>query len=170
MKRILWMICFLALLPVVNGQRSIDALFDRYEEREGFVTLTIKGDLLKLISCFDDDLKESSMPADITGIRILIQEDKVIKTLNFHDAVIKNLNLNDYEEFMRVKESDQDLRMLVRADGNRFKEFLLVAGGKDNFLIQIKGNMTFKEARKFSADIKNGNGVNIVKNGQDRNM
>jgi len=63
---------------------------------------------------------------------------------------------------MRIKESDQDLRMLVRAQGKTFKEFLLVGGGEDNLLIQIKGEMTFKEAEKFSADAKKNHGLNII--------
>ena len=53
--------------------------------------------------------------------------------------LLKILILSKYEEFMRVKESDQDLRMLVRTEGKRFKEFLLIAGGEDNAVIQIKG-------------------------------
>jgi hypothetical protein len=81
---------------------------------------------------------------------------------NFYDQVIKDLNLNDYEEFMSVKKSDQDLRMLVRTDGNIFREFLLIAGGEDNALIQIKGNMTLREAKRFSEDAKKNHCTNLV--------
>ena len=63
---------------------------------------------------------------------------------------------------MRVKETDQDVRMLVRTEGNRFREFLLIAGGEDNAVIQIKGNMTFREARKFSEDAKKNHGMDIM--------
>jgi hypothetical protein len=98
----------------------------------------------------------------VTEIRILAQEDNNIKVDNFYSMVIKNLDLNDYEEFMRVKESDQDLRMLVRSEGNTFREFLLIAGGEDNALIQIKGSMTFKEAKKLSADVKKNHCMNIL--------
>ena len=84
------------------------------------------------------------------------------KVDNFYDLVIKDLNLNDYEEFMRIKESDQDMRMLVRADGNVFREFLLIAGGEDNALIQIKGNMTFREAKRFSDDAKKNHCANLI--------
>jgi hypothetical protein len=55
---------------------------------------------------------------------------------------------------MRVKEKDQDLRMLVKTEGNRFREFLLIAGGEDNVLIQIKGNLTLDDAEKLSSDLK----------------
>ena len=71
----------------------------------------------------------NSFPVNITEIRILAQEDKSIQVDNFYDMVINDIDLKNYDEFMRVKNSDKDLRMLVRSEGNRFKEFLLIAGG-----------------------------------------
>lgn len=85
-----------------------------------------------------------------------------MKVENFYNLVIKDIDLKNYEEFMRIKGSNQDLRMLVRTEGNKFKEFLLIAGGEDNALIQIKGNMTFEEAKKFSVDAKKNHGMNIA--------
>jgi len=164
MKKLLWILTLSVSLSVANGQRSIDALFNRYAGRDGFVTITVSGNLLKLTNLLDDDKEEKSLPANITEIRILAQEDENMKVENFYDLVIKDINIGDYEEFMRVKESDQDLRMLVRSEGNRFKEFLLIAGGEDNFIIQIKGNMTFQEARKFSSEAKREHGMTCYQN------
>lgn len=150
-------------LTVVSGQKSIDKLFEKYAGKDGFTTVTINGNLLKLAACLDDDHdNDSALPASITEIRILAQEDHNMKVDNFYDMVIKDIDLSDYEEFMRVKESDQDLRMLVRAEGNKFREFLLIAGGEDNALIQIKGSMNFKEARRFSNDVKKNHGMDIM--------
>lgn len=149
---------------LVFGQKSIDALFERYAGREGFTTVTINGNLLKLFACHDAEDEDNALPASITEIRILAQEDKNLKVDNFYDKVIKDINLDSYEEFMRIKESDQDVRMLVRTQGNKFKEFLLIAGGEDNALIQIKGNMTFRDARKFSSDAKKNHGMDIISN------
>jgi hypothetical protein len=164
MKKLLLFTILTITFPFVYGQRSIDMLFDKYSGKDGFTTVTISGNLLKLARCFDsdDDHDSNSMPAGITWIRILSQEDKSIKVENFYDMVIRDLDLNRYEEFMRVKESDQDLRILVRADGNKFKEFLLIAGGDDNALIQIKGDLTFDDAKRFSADARKNNGMDIV--------
>jgi hypothetical protein len=166
MKRLLLFIALTITATIVYGQKSIDALFERYSGKDGFVTFTLNGNLLKLAAFLDDDEydDENSISANITQIRILTQEDEDIRVDNFYDMVINDINLELYEEFMSVKKANQDLRMLVRAEGNRFKEFLLIAGGEDNALIQIKGNMTFKEARKFSDDAKKDHGLNIVAN------
>lgn len=69
--------------------------------------------------------------------------------LNFHDLIFKDIDTDDYEEFLRVKEYDNDIRVLVRSQGKRITEFLLVAGGDDNAIIQVKGNMSVSEARRL---------------------
>jgi hypothetical protein len=162
MKRLFLIIALTITATIIYGQKSIDALFERYAGKDGFVTITISGNLLKLATCLDNENDDNSLPAEITEIRILAQEDEHLKVENFYDMVINDINLDNYDEFMRVKESDQDLRMLVRSENNRFREFLLIAGGEDNALIQIKGNMTYEEAKKFSSDARKNHGLNIV--------
>ena len=158
MKKLLLLTVLSITFTIVYGQKSIDALFEKYAGKEGFTTVTINGNLLKLAKCFENgEDHDNTIPASITEIRILSQEDKELKVGNFYDMVIKDIDLKVYEEFMRVKESDQDLRMLVRTDGNKLKEFLLIAGGDDNAIIQIKGNLTIDEAKKLAMDAgKNG--------------
>jgi hypothetical protein len=162
MKKLLLSCILMVTFTLVYGQKSIDALFERYAEKDGFTTVKINGSLLKLTKWFDNDSnRNENLPGGITEIRILSQEDKSLKVGNFYDMVIKDLDLTAYEEFMRIKESDQDLRMLVRTDGNKFKEFLMIAGGEDNAVIQIKGDLTLNDAKKMSEDARKNNGLDI---------
>jgi Domain of unknown function (DUF4252) len=164
MKRILVLIVLTITATFVYGQKSIDDLFERYAGKEGFTTVTLNGNLLKLTHLLGDNDEDTSFPVNISEIRILAQEDKNIPVENFYNLVIKDIDLKNYDEFMRVKKSDQDLRMLVRSEGNRFKEFLLIAGGEDNALIQVKGNMTYGDAKKFSRDAEKNHGSDFVTN------
>jgi len=164
MKKIILLFAVVLAAAGVYAQKSIDDLFARYSEKDGFTTVTINGNLLKFASCMDES-NESSLPASLTEIRILTQEDPQMKVENFYDMVIEGIDLSRYEEFMRVKESGQDVRMLVRAEGKMFKEFLLIAGGEDNTLIQIKGNMSLEDAQKFSEDSKSSHGQNLMSGG-----
>ena len=164
MKRLLVFIVLTITATFVYGQKSIDYLFEKYAGKDGFTTVTINGNLLKLAHCLDDNDDENSLPVNITEIRILTQDNDSVKVENFYNLVIKDIDLKNYDEFMRVKSYDQDLRMLVRSEGNKFKEFLLIAGGTDNALIQVKGNMTYAEAKKFSKDAEKNHGLNITAN------
>jgi hypothetical protein len=162
MKRLFVFIVLTITATLAYGQKSIDDLFEKYAGRDGFTTVTINGNLLKLAHCLGSNDDENSLPASITEIRVLAQEDKGMKVDNFYNLVINDINLKNYDEFMRVKKSDQDLRMLVRSEGNKFKEFLLIAGGENNALIQIKGNMTYAEAKKFAKDAEKDHKLNFT--------
>jgi hypothetical protein len=168
MKRFFFALVLIAVTFSVYSQKSVDALFNKYTGNDGFTTITINGNLLKLIRAFDDDDDDDHFwPADISTVRILAQEDDGIYAGNFFEMVERELDRNNYEEFMRVKNSDHEMVMLVRADGRGFREFLVVAGddeGEDNVLIQIKGNMTYKEAKEFADRMKRDDGVEIVIN------
>jgi hypothetical protein len=168
MKKVFVFIVLTVTATLAYSQKSIDDLFDRYAGKDGFTTVTINGSLLKLAHLFDDNDDDNAIPANITGIRILAQEDDGMKVENFYDLVMKDIDLKNYDEFMRVKKSDQDLRMLVRSEGNRFREFLLIAGGKDNALIQIKGDMTYNEVKKLSEDAGKDHGLNITGDHKDK--
>lgn len=162
MKRLSVLIVLTITATLVYGQKSIDDLFDSYSGRDGFTTVTINGNILKMAHGLGDNDEMDGFPLNITEIRILAQADSSIKVENFYNRVINDIDLKNYDEFMRVKKSDQDLRMLVRSEGKKFKEFLLIAGGESNAVIQIKGNMTYEEAKKFSKDAEKNRGLNFT--------
>lgn len=158
MKKIICILLVSSLVAGAAGQRSIDNLFRRYAGSEGFTTITISGDLLNFVKSNDSDQDNDLLPCEINEIRILAQKDHKLEVENFYNHIIKDINLSDYEEFMRVRDSDQNLQMLVRKSGNRFREFLLIAGGEDNFVIQIKGSMTLREAKKMAHNFSHDHG------------
>ena len=161
MKRIFGILVVSALMGVAYGQRSIDRLFERYANNDGFVSLTISGNLLNLLKSDENEWDDNHWPDKITEIRILVQEDKNRGIENFFDLAKRDLDSRDYEEFMTVKKTDQDLKMLVRMDGDIIREFLLIGGGEDNFIIQAKGRITVKEAEDFSREAKKEHGRNM---------
>ncbi len=168
MKKLIVFIVLTVTTTLAYSQKSIDDLFDKYAGKDGFTTVTLNGSLLKLAHLFNENDDDKDISANITGIRILAQEDEGMKVDNFYDLVIKDIDLKNYDEFMRVKGSDQDLRILVRSEGNRFKEFLLISGGKDNALIQIKGDMTYAEVKKLSKDAEKDHGLDITGNHKNK--
>ena len=118
MKRILGILVVSALMGVAYGQRSIDRLFERYANNDGFVSFTISGNLLNLLKSDENDRDDNHWPDKITEIRILVQDEENRGNENFFDLARRDLDLRDYEEFMTVKKTDQDLKMLVRMDGD----------------------------------------------------
>jgi hypothetical protein len=161
MKRFFGILIVSALLGVAYGQRSIDRLFERYANNDGFVSLTISGNLLNMLKSNDNGWDDNHWPDKVTQIRILVQENKDKGVENFYDLAKRELDSREYEEFMTVKKTDHDLKMLVRMDGNIIREFLLIGGGEDNFIIQAKGRVTIREAEDFCCEVKKDHGRNL---------
>lgn len=168
MKKLAFTGALLILMSCANGQRSIDRLFDKYSDSDDFTCITVNGNLLNIAASFDDDDDDEDtddngrkIKAQITEVRILAQKDHHNTIGNFHDLVMRDIDRGDYEEFMRVRESDQDLRVLVRSQGKRIKEFLLIAGGDDNAIIQVKGDMSVSDARKLCDNARKKHGTDI---------
>lgn len=161
MKKVLLIAALIMPMVIASGQRSIDRLFEKYSGKSGFTSIDINGNLLNLAASIDDEDRDKDLRARITGIRVLAQNDKDIRIENFYDLVMKDIDLKDYEEFMRVKESNQDMRMLVRTEGRKITEFLFIAGGEDNALVQVKGNMTLSDARRLSENAKKHHRIDL---------
>jgi len=165
MKRILLMTVLTTFILSASAQSAIDRLFEKYQGSKGFTTVIINGNMLKLIAALDDDDNDDEVMkhADkFTSIRILAQEDGTVTDDNFYDMVTGEVEKGGYEELVTVNSSETDLKILVKADGKVFREFLLITGGDDNAIIQIKGNMTFDEVKEMSESVKDDRGFKIT--------
>lgn len=165
MKKIILLITAISITLLTSGQRSVDNLFRKYAGTDGYVTVTVNGNLLGLVKLFEyneDSSGHIRHTPEITEVRILTREEDARGDENFYDMVMKDVRRDNYEEFMKVNEKDHDLVMLVRSEGTNFKEFLLVAGGENNFLIQIKGTLTMKDAKRISDDFRHDHDMNHI--------
>jgi hypothetical protein len=162
MKRVIW----IALLSVFTltgfGQKAIDSIFSEYSGRDGYVTVNVSGGLLKFAAMLDrQDEELNALASCITRIRILALEDDNGTDPGFYTRVIDQLDRSVYEEMMDITSSGTKAKVLVKADGDTFSEFLMVVGGDDNALIQIKGKMTTDDIKRLSADM--GGDAHIIR-------
>jgi hypothetical protein len=155
MRKLFAFIAALFLINSANGQRSIDDLFSKYSGKEGYTTVTLSGDLLKWATQNkSENQSESKYPERLTEIRLLAAQDDVEDVPNFFDHIMRGLYFKSYEELVRVKEHNQDLVVMVKPERNGFSELIIVAGGEDNVVVQMKGFITRAEARKLSSEIE----------------
>lgn len=152
MKRII-LISIIALIPaLLSAQNSaVDKLFKKYGGQDGYTTISINGNLLKLAADLSDD-EDAEVMKSITKIQILTQESG--DGGNFYEEVMSELKRDSYEELMTVNSSDEDVIFLIRKNGDRISELLLVVGGSsDNAVIYIGGNLDMKDLAKLSKSI-----------------
>jgi hypothetical protein len=131
----------------------VGQVFDKYAGKDGFTTVNITGDLLKMAAKCDAEDKDLSFLANLTEIRVLAQECEPGQSagVNFQDEIWPKLDKSAYKELLIIKEKDQDVKMLARENGKTIQEFLIIVSGSDeNVLVQIKGNLNMDEIDKLS--------------------
>ncbi len=80
----------------------MDKLFEKYEGKDGFTTVSINKGMFEMLNDMDPEDKDLQVLAQIEYIRILAVEDEdKIKAVNFYDEIMKSLNVEEYEELSK---------------------------------------------------------------------
>jgi len=138
---------------VIAQQDPVNSLFEKYAGKEGFTTVHLTGDLLKMAAKMDSEDKDMKILSQITEIKVLAQESTEGQSmgLNFHSEIWPGLDKAAYKELLIVKEKDQDVKMLARENGDIITEFLIIVSGlNENVLVQIKGNLSLNDMNELS--------------------
>lgn len=135
---------------------SIDKLFNKYSDREGFTTVVISQymfDMFKDVQTDDKDF--DNLIKGLKSIRIIAVDDpkQIPANTNFYKEIIKELPVSEYKELMAIKEKGQDVKFLVKEFQGKIIELLLISGGKDNAFICIQGNIDLKSIAKLSKSL-----------------
>ena len=144
------------LTVLIQAQSNpIDALFNKYSEKEGFTVVSISG---KMFSMFTDDGNNDNpdnVVSKLKSIRILSVSDSLLnKDLNFYNELTQKLDLSVYEELMVVKEGRDITKFLIKQKKNVISELLVISGGPDgNSLISIRGEFNLKNILGLSKDL-----------------
>jgi hypothetical protein len=148
----LFLTCLLGtffILGATAQNHSFDRLFDRYADKDGFLTLKFSNLPSNMLS---DGDKDSDFR--ITSLKILtVQDDKLNSKLNFYKEIVPQVNRKDYEELMTVKRNGEKAILLCKKDNKRITQVLFVSGGEKNVMVEISGSMSLTQAKKITANI-----------------
>jgi hypothetical protein len=150
MKKVMIILAMACMAGAVYAQKDpISAAFEKYDGKEGFTVVTLSGDMLNMFTRAAEEKHDTTFQSKITSLRILVREKEKSDGLavpDFKTEVYDKLDKQAYKEMMTVKQSDQNIVILVKENGGRISEMLLMVTGKDdNVLIQAKGDLLLKE-------------------------
>lgn len=155
MKKLFIILTALILTATVDAQKNpIDELFDKYSGQDGFTTVFISSRMFSMFAGIESsDPEFTDLMQRLKSIRILSVEDTVkYAKLDFHAELGKKVDYSTYEDLMLVKSGAKTVRFLVKYNGNRFSELLMVTsgGGGGSSLISIKGDLDMKNITDIS--------------------
>jgi len=136
-------------IGVSAQNHSFDRFFDRYADRDGFMTVKFSNLPAEMLNSGEND-----PDLRISSVRILtVQDDVLNKTMNFYSEIVPKIDRSGYEELMTIKHKGEKAILLCKKDRKRITEVLFVSGGENNVLVEITGSMSVEQAKKITSEM-----------------
>ncbi len=157
MKKILF-VYVIALLPLFSiAQRSsIEEIFNKYSGQDGYTSVLITEYMFNLfakIANESEDKEFKEITSQLKSIRILTADEPVGTKQNrsFYEEVLAALPKSLYKDLMIVKDGDEEIKFLIREEGQKISEFVMViGGGEEAVLISLHGDIDLETISKLS--------------------
>jgi len=162
-------ILFFALLCCsfnANAQADvIESYFEKYEESDDFTIVMISPRMFSLIAKLDiDEMEEDvrNVIKDLRGLRVMTTEED---GMAHYKELSSQLKFSEYEELMRVKDEDNNVRIMIKENtAGKISELLLLVGSEDEFvLVSFIGNIDINKIAQLSGNLEI-NGIEYLDN------
>ena len=156
MKKVIVLACILGAVTLGYSQdNALDQFFKSYLNDTSFTVVNISPKMFQLISEMDmKDMEPETkeLISNIKSLRILTREKD---GLRYFQEANKKLTSNQFEEILSVREKDgENVRILIREQGEFISELILIVGGEDEFvLLDLVGKINLKTIGKLGSTI-----------------
>lgn len=154
-----YLIVFISLFVFTNTNSlsaqadAIDKYFKQYVDDERFSVVYISPKMFQMIAKIADDEEAELREAisDLKGLRILTTEHN---SQGFYEEAMRKINTNEYEVLMTVRSEGDNVRFLVKENGDVINELLMLVGGEEDFaLMSFVGNIDLDKLAKLSDSV-----------------
>lgn len=132
---------------------AITRFFNKYAADESFTQVTVSGKMFSLFTNLEAETQEDKEVLEaiskLKGLRILAKDD----TRNARELYKEAFSLipaADYQELMSVRDDNKDMKFMIRENGDRISELLMVMGGADEFMVlSVFGDIDLKQISRI---------------------
>ncbi len=129
----------------------MDDVFDKYSGKDGFTTVYISSKMFSILAGMDSEDKDfQNLVSRIKTIRILSENDSIIKPTGFGEDLLRRLPAAGYEDLMLVKNENGEVRFMILEIKGRIAELVMVSGGRNSSLVSIVGDLDLKTIASIS--------------------
>jgi hypothetical protein len=157
MNRSKWIVFFPLLLlctGVVAQDDAIGKFFGKYVEDSRFTVVSISPKMFRLMSKVNWDTIPSDLKQTVnhlTSLRILTTETTPGV---FYKEAMARIDRKEYEELITVRSDKDNVRFMVKEEGDVIHELLMIAVDKDDFtLMSFVGNIDLDKLSRLSSDM-----------------
>ncbi|MCB0606919.1 MAG: DUF4252 domain-containing protein [Lewinellaceae bacterium] len=150
---------------------AIDKYFQQYVDDERFTVVYISPKMFQLFEKMDiddldldddDDRIFLEVAKDMRGLRILTADENAAA---FYKEAKAKINTTEYEPLITVRsKSKENVEFMIKEEGNKVSELLLLAGGDDSFvLLSFVGSFDLEKVTKMAKEMEKDNNNKIRK-------
>lgn len=138
-------------LSAFGQEDAIMKYFGKYVDDTRFSAVYISPKMFNMVSKIEIEDMEPEVQEVIRsmkGLRILHTEQNA---LQYYNEAIKTISTNDYELLMTARNEGENVRFMVKENGDVVQELLMLVGGEKNFaLLSFLGNIDLKKIGKLA--------------------
>jgi len=155
-------VVFAAVITV--AQSPMDKMYQKYAGQEGFTSVNISGEMFKLFA--DMNIDTNNVKADesakatidamsqLTGMKILTYSKSEKRNFDFIKEINSSFDLSKYAELMTIKEKDNDVKFLVKKQGKKVSDMLMIVeGDKEVVLMNLTGLIDMANIAKITSQM-----------------
>lgn len=158
MKNILIIaLAFLFIVPAFGQTKSINKFYNKYKHQENVTDVKVRGWLIKLASSQVDDEQAENILKKVTQLRVLVVDGFEGVKSNDYNKLINDVEKDSFEEILRIREGKDNIRAMVKSDGDKISNVLLFVDGEDQFvMLSLEGSLDFSDLNDLHFDVEGG--------------
>ncbi len=148
-------------LQLTAQDDAISRYFDQYVDDENFTVVYVSPKMFEILGKLDlsgmeDEEAQMAMEVvkDLRGVRVLTTEHEPGK---YYKEANNRINTSEYATLVKVRDKGENVRLMIKDQGDIINEMLVLVGGDDEFvLVSLIGNIDLKKISKLAkaVDIK----------------
>ncbi len=152
MKHLILAIMVYLPLTIFAQESKLNQLFDKYSGQEGYTSVYITSYMFELFAKVSEEADVESVTKGMKGIKILtISDASNAQKESFYNDVINSIKSDAYKDFMIVKDGGQEIKFIVREEGEKITEFvMIVKDPQEPVLLFIEGDIDLAQVAKMS--------------------
>jgi len=159
MKKVIVIIGMMFFSVAMMAQGTvINKYFNELQDNENFTKVSVSQ---KMFSMFTDleagsDAEKQFLEAvsKLKGLKVIVA-DSIPDAMKLYKKAVADVDKAGYEELMSVKDANQNLKFSIKEKNGKISELLMVAGGKNNFImLSLYGEIDLKNISKIAQELK----------------
>jgi len=151
-------LCLLFLTQASAQDPVIRQFYNKYKHMDQVENIQLGGWVLKLAAQFADENDEvKPFARHISRLRVMTMEEGNLVSKSEYNTLVRKLRNQQFEDLFNARDGGELVQLLIREDGDRITDVLLLVSGADSFtMVSLEGALRFKDLRELNIDIEGG--------------